>query len=488
MSEYKPIEKRNPGRIILSLLLVCVMVVTILVCGVLFPTAIAADLIFEVGNEKISSPATAAQLSAVLDANNPYAIEDEYGVVWGEQTQVDIFRSTYENGNHEITVAGRNNSKVIAPGTENTYSFAIRNSRYGAVDYKVMVEAFFTGLDGTDKVIPLYANLQGNSWMLGGEGEMRPVLELDGLEESATLGVNEHAAYTLRWQWPFEQDLDGDGSVDDGDALDTWLANQGDVALTIRITVLHTFRPIQYPPISDPVPPIFDNTHHPAYIYGFTDGTIRPLSLVTRAEVAAMIYRLINEETRELNRTDECKYPDVPEMIWYRIEATTLTKMGIFEGYPDGLFHGLNHLTRGEMAALLCRLSGIEVAHDGKTKFPDIEGHWAQNYIMAIEDKNWIEGYPNGNFGPNDLITRAEVATMLNRMLHRLPEELSDLHEDMLTWPDNMDTEEWYYIAMQEASNSHTYQRMLGTREKWIVLMTIHHVGEEKERQPIIIQ
>ena len=101
---------------------------------------------------------------------------------------------------------------------------------------------------------------------------------------------------------------------------------------------------------------------------------------------------------------------------------------------------------------------------------------------MAIEDMNWIEGYPNGNFGPNDLITRAETATMINRMLHRLPEEESDLlPQQMIQWPDNQNTEIWYYLAMQEASNSHTYQRLLGTREKWTMILDVVHIGEEDQ-------
>ena len=478
MGEYKPIEKRHPGRIVLSLVVVCALVVTVLVSGVLFSTAIAADMIIEVGEH--NGQATAAQLGSGW-GYLPYGVEDAYGVLWGTETQVDIFKSSYKNGRQEITVAGKNNEKVIAPGTENTYTFALKNTDDGWMDYKVMVEAFFTGLDGTGKTIPVQARLQGQSWLVGSETEYRPVLELDGVEESSILRPKSHTTYTLQWQWPFEQDLNGDGFIDDGDALDTWLANQSnDVSLTIRITVLSAYHFHEVTPVPAPVPERLNGIDHLAYLYGFTDGTIRPEANITRAEVAAIFYRLLKDNVRRVFETNVCRYPDVPANAWYRVEAATLTNMGIFEGKPDGLFHGADIITRGEMAAILARISGQKISAEGKTKFPDIQGHWAEAEIMTIEDFNWIEGYPNGNFGPDDPITRAETATMINRMLHRMPEKVADLlPEDMIIWPDNQNTKAWYYLAVQEASNSHTYTRLLGTREKWTSVLDVVQIGKE---------
>lgn len=478
MREYKPIEQRRPLRIVLSLLLVCAIVLSAVAIGLLSTTAIAADTIIEIGPD--NGIATAAQLGAGIRVG-AFGVEDQYGTVWGADTQVEIFKSTYENDRQVITVAGKNNEKVIAPGTENTYTFAVKNKSHGWLDYRLTVEAFFTGLDGTGKSIPIQVRLQGQEWLVGSETEYRPVLELDRVEESGVLDKKAHAVYTLQWKWPFEQDLNGDGSVDDGDALDTWLASQEqDISLTIRINVLSTYHYPDSSPVTIPVPPALNGVDHFAYLYGYPDGTIRPNANITRAEVAAIFYRLLKDDVRAQYRTDECPFSDVAEDAWYRVEVATLTNMGILEGYPDGLFYGDDNITRGEMAAILARLSEREISAKGKTDFPDIKDHWAEAEIMTIEDFNWIEGYPDGTFVPDGLITRAEAVTMVNRTLHRLPEKAEDLlREDMITWPDNQDPEEWYYLPIQEASNSHDYQRLLGTREKWKSIMSDKLIGEE---------
>lgn len=478
MRDYKPIEQRRPLRIALSLLLVCAIVVSAVAVGLFSTTAIAADTIIEIGPD--SGRATAVQLNSGR-IDGLYAIEDQYEVIWGTDTQVELFRVSYENDRQEVTVAGRNNEKVIAPGTENTYTFAVKNKSTGWLDYKLIVQAFFTGLDGTDKEIPIQARLQGRQWLVGGETEYRPVLELDGAEETTSVGARRHINYTLQWQWPFEQDLDGDGNIDDGDALDTWLASQGrDISLTIRITVLAGYHQPDEDPVLIPVPPSLDGTRHRAYLEGYPDGTVRPNAQITRAEVAAIFYRLLLDDVREQYKTDECSFPDVVQDAWYRTEVATLTRMGILTGYPDGLFRGDDTITRAEMAAILARLSEREISNEGKTDFPDIKGHWAEAEIMTIEDFNWIEGYPDGTFLPEAQITRAETVTMVNRMLHRLPTEISDLlHGHMVTWPDNQDPEAWYYLAIQEASNSHHYQRLLGTREKWTSMWPNDQIDEE---------
>ena len=478
MSQYKPIEQRHPLRIVISLLITFVLIIGILCSGFISATVFAADTTLALG------PKSGAATFAMLRAGTPpsdHAIEDEYGTIWGTSTQVDIFKVEYENGTHEVTVAGKNNEKVIAPGTENTYTFAVKNIAADKVDYKIIVEAFITGLDGTGKTIPVQARLLGQQgWMVGGDTEYRPVLELDGAEESAILFYKQHATYTLQWQWPFEQDLNGDGNIDDGDELDTWLASQNqDFSLTIRITALTSPRYFEDPAVLAPIPPSLNGEDHMAYLYGDDHSLVRPNDNITRAEVAAMIYRMLKDDVRNEYETRECAYTDVEEDAWYRIEVATLSNMGFLKGYPDGTFCGDDEISRAEFATILARISEQEISEEGKTKFLDIKDHWAVAEIMTIEDFNWIEGYPDGNFYPLNSITRAETVTMLNRVLHRLPEQLSDLLPDMVTWPDNMDTETWYYLAIQEASNSHTYIRLLGTREKWVELHEIIELGKE---------
>lgn len=462
-----------------ALLLACTIMVTAVAATLLTPTAVAADLVISLGAS--NSRATPQQLRAGV-GEPLYRIEDQYGTVWGVTNEVDIFKVSYENGSHEVTVAGKNNDKVIAPGTENTYTFALKNTNIGNLDYKVVVEAWFDGLDGTGKVIPVEAKLQGHyGWLVGNETTYRPVLELNGAEESAVLTGGTHAMYTLQWQWPFEHDLNGDGNIDDGDALDTWLATQDEeISLSIRITVLSTYYGSsaggsgggeEELPMTAPIPAMLNAVDHYAYLYGFHDGTIRPEADVTRAQVAAIFYRLLKTDIRNTYYSTDCDYPDVAEDAWYRTEISTLTAAGVFEGYSDGYFRGEQVMTRAEMAAVLARLSGLTISDEGRTAFKDIDGHWAQAEIETIEDCNWIEGYGDGTFRPDDTCSRAETATMINRMLHRNPRETEDLLPQMKTWPDNADPSAWYYLAMQEASNSHDYERLLGTRSKWIELI-----------------
>lgn len=468
MNKRKP-NKLHNLRTVVSLLLICVLVLGLFVSGALSSTAYAADSTISLG----------AGLEDLRPGEPTWynSIEDQYGQLWVADTQVDIFKIEYENGEQQVTVAGKNSSKVIAPGTENSYSFAIKNTAGGMLNYKVIVEAWVSGGSTRAAIkLPVQARMQGLDWLVGGESEWANVLELNGAEESGYVESYKHVLYNLQWQWPFEQDLNGDGSVDDGDALDTWLATQGNITLTIKINVAYSYAFPEQPGINAPIPDYFDADSHNAYLYGFPDGTIRPEYAITRAETAAVFYRLLKSDVRNQYRTDICAYSDVESDAWYTTEIATLSAMGILQGYPDGSFHPNDLITRAEMACILARFSGEEGDGKGKTEFTDIEDHWAEKEIMLVEDFKWIEGYPDGAFGPGNNISRAETATMVNRMLHRLPEKLSDLLPRMQTWPDNADKEAWYYIAIQEASNSHTYQRLLGTREKWISLLDLPEI------------
>lgn len=467
MQNYLPIEKRRPWQIVLSLLLVCVLLLGGMAAGLFAIIAGASDTVINLGAEKAAS-ARQAQQGGISPF---FEIKDGQDNLWGEETEIEIFKVSYENGEQKVTVAGKNNQKVIAPGTENLYTFLIRNTSGGTLDYKLVVEAVVTGLDGTDKVLPLQARLKGLNWLVGEEDEFKPVLDLNGAEESAVLGFRESTEYQLQWRWPFEQDHDGDGSIADGDALDTWLGTQEEpISLTIRLTVLYSYHFPPIPAVSAPIPGILNGTDHFAYLFGYPDGTIRPEAEITRAEFAAVLYRLLRDEVREQYETNDCDYPDVSPDAWYRNEVATMTNLGILVGYPDGTFRGDQTISRGEVAVVLAKLHDLQT-NAKKTEFSDIDGHWAKEHILIIEDNNWVSGYPDGTFRPDDPITRAETASVMNRVLHRLPEEQKDLHvEGMVTWPDNQDTEQWYYLAIQEATNGHYYARLMGTRETWTKL------------------
>jgi len=460
--KYKT-ESRRGLKTAVALLSVCVLMLTFIASGILPFTAYAADTTILLSGSDMEQlrPGETTWYQSIVD---------QYDTVWTADTQVDIFKISYENDNQEVTVAGKNNSKVIAPGTENSYSFAIKNTGPGLFEYKVITEAWVTSESGNITEFPVLARMQGLDWFVGGENEWRPVLELNGAQESGFVQGSEHVLYTLQWQWPFEQDLNGDGNIDDGDALDTWLATQGDVTLTIKINVIYGYRFPQKPSMNTPIPDAFEVEDHHAYLYGYSDGTIRPNSSITRAEAAVIFYRVLKEEVRAQYRTDICSYTDIVPGTWCSAEIATLSAMGILNGYSDGTFRPNEHISRAALAAILARFSNAISNGEGKTEFADIDDSWARNEIMLVEDLGWIEGYPDGSFRPTSGITRAELVTMINRMIHRLPESVDDLLPGMKTWSDNADEEAWYYLAIQEASNGHTYERLLGTREKWLEL------------------
>lgn len=222
-----------------------------------------------------------------------------------------------------------------------------------------------------------------------------------------------------------------------------------------------------------PVPPAFDGDHT-AYIIGFVDGTVKPLANITRSEVAAIFYRLLSDEEREKHKTTTNNFADVSPSAWYNTPASTMAAMGIIGGYPDGLFHGTDNITRAEFAAICARFD--KNTENTKADFSDISGHWAELDIAIAANNGWIMGYPDGTFRPNQTITRAEAMALINRVLARIPEGPQDLLDGMKTWPDNMNTGKWYYIPVQEATNSHDYERKANGSEKWTTLNKVPDV------------
>ena len=207
----------------------------------------------------------------------------------------------------------------------------------------------------------------------------------------------------------------------------------------------------------DETPPTtLNDTDHYAYIVGYEDGTIRPNGHITRAEAATVFFRLLTDKARDANLTDRSPYPDVSAGAWYNKAIATLSRMGILSGYEDGSFRPNATVTRAEFAAMAARFDTEAKPVD--TPFTDLTGCWAADEIAKAYGKGWINGYGDNTFRPNGPITRAEAVTLINRVLRRLPETDKDLLPDERTWPDNPETF-WGYLALQEASNSHLYDR-----------------------------
>ena len=220
--------------------------------------------------------------------------------------------------------------------------------------------------------------------------------------------------------------------------------------------------------IPDKVPTGLNGNDHYAYIVGYPDKTVRPQNGITRAEVATIFFRLLTDETRNANSTKSNSYSDVAAGAWYNHAVSTLSAMGIVKGDSNGKFNPNAPITRAEFAAIAARFD--DKANSTTADFSDIVSHWAKNEISAASNNGWINGYPDGTFRPDNKITRAEAMTLVNRVLKRLPETAEDLHDDMIKWSDNSDASQWFYLAVQEATNSHYYKAKENKFEKWTEL------------------
>ena len=234
------------------------------------------------------------------------------------------------------------------------------------------------------------------------------------------------------------------------------------VEVTISVTLTGTLpAPSGVPGATDKL----DKEYHNAYIIGYPDGTFLPNNKISRAEAGTVFFRLLKDDVRDENMRIENSFSDVIRGNWYNTAVSTMFGLEIITGYPNGTFVGEGNITRAEFAAMCARFS--DENPDGGMIFSDVDGHWAEKYIIQAAALGWINGYEDGTFKPNEYITRAEAVTLVNRMLNRLPETKDDLHTDMVSFTDNQNTDMWYYLAIQEASNSHRYVKRNGGLERW---------------------
>lgn len=225
------------------------------------------------------------------------------------------------------------------------------------------------------------------------------------------------------------------------------------------------YYPIIIPTIINKDTGMLNKTDHFAYVIGYPDGTVHPNGQITRAEVATIFFRLLKDEVRDGAFTTSNSYSDVAYGKWYNNPISTMSALGIITGYPDGTFKPNKPITRAEFAAIAAR---FDETQSGKSAtFSDVIGHWAAKEIGIAYANEWIKGYPDGTFKPDQNITRAEAMTMINRVLERKPESPADLLTNMNKWTDNMDTSKWYYLDVQEATNSHSYTRKTFNYELW---------------------
>ena len=201
--------------------------------------------------------------------------------------------------------------------------------------------------------------------------------------------------------------------------------------------------------------PKLNTRDHFAYVQGYPDGTVKPAGSITRAEVAAILFRLMDADSRSLYYSTASGFRDVDSTKWYNTYVATLNNAGVITDSRTGYFRPNDAITRAELAAMLAQFAEKKSA---AIYFSDISaGYWAANAIALTANLGWINGYPDGTFGPDKTVTRAELMAMVNRATGRAPESADALLPNMKTWKDNADTARWYYLDVQEATNSHTY-------------------------------
>lgn len=214
--------------------------------------------------------------------------------------------------------------------------------------------------------------------------------------------------------------------------------------------------PVILPAISkNETAPKLNTRDYFAYVQGYPDGTVKPAGSITRAEVAAILFRLMDADSRSLYYSTASGFRDVDSTKWYNTYVATLNNAGVITDSRTGYFRPNDAITRAELAAMLAQFAEKKSA---AIYFSDISaGYWAANAIALTANLGWINGYPDGTFGPDKTVTRAELMAMVNRATGRAPKSTGALLSGMKTWKDNADTARWYYLDVQEATNSHTY-------------------------------
>ena len=371
--------------------------------------------------------------------------EDRLGLAWYEdyeyQTQyLDLVDTS--NGNAYVTLGAGDSVDIHWPMPNGT-------SRWNTEFYVVHFDGLDRNFDDLDAQLD-YGNVDLQVYTLG-----------DGLRiENGNLvfTTDTFSPFVLIWQdsdrdWPDDDDDDDNDrpSHDDDDDND---------------------RPEQ----EDPAPEL-DKESHIAYVSGTPEGTIEPNAYITREEVATIFFRLLTDRSRANYITDYNPFPDVDSSRWSFYPIVTMNNAGIMHGYDDGNFAPSGYITRAEFAVVAAQFSDAE--YNGADLFSDISGHWAREYINRAASEGWISGYPDGSFGPDDYITRAQVMALVNEVLDRAP-DADYMLDDMITWPDNADESAWYYEDVQEATNSHSYVwRNSGrTSEEWEDLIDTRTLDE----------
>ena len=241
---------------------------------------------------------------------------------------------------------------------------------------------------------------------------------------------------------------------------------QKDMNATAAFTNTKSSKPDPTRPDPDDDDPKLNTDDHYSYIIGYKDGTVRPYGTITRGEVATIFFRLLTDKARDKYWSQTNGYSDCGSDLWCNNAISTLTNMGIIDGFQDGAFRPYGKITRAQFAKMAVGFFETTKEEYGGY-FSDVEPDaWYTDYVEAASRVGLVQGFEDGTFRPNAHITRAQSCVIVNRALGRKPDEDHLLPErKMITWPDN-NPGDWYYADMQEATNSHDYKWLAKGKDK----------------------
>lgn len=460
-----------------------------------YPNGITADTADDLGVQVIHFPglhreygiAGQAEVEEAIEACEPETMEVEYNangikfdvskagfspfaVVWQEDARTFTISATAGAGG-SISPSG---SVFVAEGSDKVFTIT-PNSGYHIAD--VQVDGISVGAVSTYTFTDVVANhtISATFQSTGGTGgggtgsdKSDPYLRFDSNGGTAFAPIDGHgSAFTIN---PYDDDEYGThiptrpGYRFTGWYRDSLLNTRVDEDDTIRVTGSMTlFAGWE----ETSVPDLLNGDDHYAYIQGYADGTVRPNANITRAQVATIFFRLLDEDVRNDYLTTTNRFPDVNEDYWANTAISTMAALGIINGRNNGTFDPNAYITRGEFAAICARFDDSDVI--SASTFSDISGYWAEDEIRRAAALGWVQGFGDGTYRPSENITRAQAVTMINRVLCRQPEEADDLLPGMNTWSDCHEGD-WYYLAIQEAGNSHDYVAKDGYYESWTEL------------------
>lgn len=385
----------------------------------------------------------------------------------GTKTASDVNFTVNVNGKEQVIIitsaGGKEEIGTDAEEFDPKYSTTL-TARFDSITGGTVETKSFTGTTVEIDHVGTYV------FELSEEDGQRTGVTYDGTRYTLTIYVNFNQAKNELYVSYAEATRFYDGTFESVALID--MVNDEPVRTTNYITFHNTidtgkddYYPIIIPTIINKDTGMLNKTDHFAYVIGYPDGTVHPNGQITRAEVATIFFRLLRDEVRDGAFTTSNSYSDVAYGKWYNNPISTMSALGIITGYPDGTFKPNKPITRAEFAAIAAR---FDETQSGKSAtFSDVIGHWAAKEIGIAYYNDWIKGYPDGTFKPDQNITRAEAMTLINRVLERKPESPADLLTNMNKWTDNLDTSKWYYLDVQEATNSHGYTRKTFNYELW---------------------